>query len=139
MTLTLSASLQKSRTDHPTWHHPLLICHVFPPNLPLRPPHIIITSTIFSLPSSLSLSPFNPFPTHSVSRAAAKMPYCDVGTQHHSSPPSSSAAVAPADAVHLYNDLKIYYRTYGRGPTKVLLIIGTLSSTTASSSSFIFS
>ncbi|XP_057442885.1 uncharacterized protein LOC130734464 isoform X2 [Lotus japonicus] len=53
------------------------------------------------------------------------MPYCDVGTtQHHSSPPSSSAAVAPADAVNLYNDLKIYYRTYGRGPTKVLLIIG---------------
>ncbi|AES58749.1 putative carboxylesterase [Medicago truncatula] len=53
------------------------------------------------------------------------MPYCDVGTQT-SSPATSSSAVAPADA-HLNNDVKIFYRTYGRGPTKVLLIIGLAS------------
>ncbi|KAI4307093.1 hypothetical protein L6164_030317 [Bauhinia variegata] len=40
------------------------------------------------------------------------MPYCDVGTQQ-----------ATADA-HLNNGIKIFYRTYGQGPTKVLLIIG---------------
>ncbi|KAK2453127.1 hypothetical protein P8452_00793 [Trifolium repens] len=50
------------------------------------------------------------------------MPYCDVGTQI-SFPSTSSSAVAPADA-HLNNDVKIFYRTYGCGPTKVLLIIG---------------
>ncbi|XP_061364428.1 uncharacterized protein LOC133307885 [Gastrolobium bilobum] len=50
------------------------------------------------------------------------MPYCDVGGQQ-SSPTIAAAAVAPADA-HLNNDLKIFYRTYGHGPTKVLLIIG---------------
>ncbi|TKY55973.1 putative aminoacrylate hydrolase RutD [Spatholobus suberectus] len=45
------------------------------------------------------------------------MPYCDVGTQ-----PSSTVADA-----HLNNDIKIFYRTYGGGPTKVLLIIGLAS------------
>ncbi|XP_058724693.1 uncharacterized protein LOC131596136 isoform X1 [Vicia villosa] len=54
------------------------------------------------------------------------MPYCDVGTLI-SSPTTSSSAVAPADA-QLNNDVKIFYRTYGRGPTKVLLIIGLASS-----------
>lgn len=54
------------------------------------------------------------------------MPYCDVGTQI-TSPTISAAAVAPAD-VHLNNDVKIFYRTYGCGPTKVLLIIGLASS-----------
>ncbi|KAG5082616.1 hypothetical protein JHK84_052654 [Glycine max] len=42
------------------------------------------------------------------------MPFCYVGTQ-----PSSPVADAP-----LNNDIKIFYRTYGGGPTKVLLIIG---------------
>ncbi|KAF7816679.1 putative aminoacrylate hydrolase RutD isoform A [Senna tora] len=37
------------------------------------------------------------------------MPYCDIGT------PQSTTAI---------NDLKLFYRTYGHGPTKVLLIIG---------------
>ncbi|GAU21122.1 hypothetical protein TSUD_10390 [Trifolium subterraneum] len=50
------------------------------------------------------------------------MPYCDVGTQTPS-PSISSSAVAPAEA-QLNNDIKIFYRTYGRGPTKILLIIG---------------
>ncbi|XP_028806698.1 uncharacterized protein LOC114761492 [Neltuma alba] len=40
------------------------------------------------------------------------MSYCDVGTNQ-----------ATADA-HLSNEIKIFYRTYGHGPTKVLLIIG---------------
>ncbi|KAF7830731.1 putative aminoacrylate hydrolase RutD isoform A [Senna tora] len=40
------------------------------------------------------------------------MPYCDVGTNQ-----------SAADA-HLNNEIKIFYRTYGHGPTKVLLIIG---------------
>jgi len=68
--------------------------------------------------SSLFLSPL----LFNSSRAATTMPYCDVGTQT-SSTSTSSSAVAPADA-HLNNDIKIFYRTYGRGPTKVLLIIG---------------
>ncbi|KOM48343.1 hypothetical protein LR48_Vigan07g204700 [Vigna angularis] len=42
------------------------------------------------------------------------MPYCDVGTL-----PSSPVADS-----QLNNDIKIFYRTYGGGPTKVLLIIG---------------
>ncbi|CAJ1972260.1 unnamed protein product [Sphenostylis stenocarpa] len=37
------------------------------------------------------------------------MPYCDVGTQ-----PSSPVADA-----QLNNDIKIFYRTYGGGPTKI--------------------
>ncbi|XP_054796307.1 uncharacterized protein LOC129301739 isoform X2 [Prosopis cineraria] len=40
------------------------------------------------------------------------MPYCDVGTNQ-----------ATADD-RLNNEIKIFYRTYGHGPTKVLLIIG---------------
>ena len=40
------------------------------------------------------------------------MPYCDVGT-----PRSSLNEV-------FNNGVKIFYRTYGHGPTKVLLIIG---------------
>lgn len=46
------------------------------------------------------------------------MPYCDVGTL-----PSSPVADS-----QLNNDIKIFYRTYGGGPTKVLLIIGSSSS-----------
>ncbi|XP_020210463.1 uncharacterized protein LOC109795388 isoform X3 [Cajanus cajan] len=45
------------------------------------------------------------------------MRFCDVGSQ-----PSSPVADA-----HLNNDIKIFYRTYGGGPTKVLLIIGLAS------------
>ncbi|KAI9096801.1 hypothetical protein K1719_025980 [Acacia pycnantha] len=40
------------------------------------------------------------------------MPYCDVGTNQ------------ATDDTHLNNEIKIFYRTYGHGPTKVLLIIG---------------
>ncbi|KAK4285424.1 hypothetical protein QN277_002124 [Acacia crassicarpa] len=40
------------------------------------------------------------------------MPYCDVGTNQ------------ATDDAHLNNEIKIFYRTYGHGPTKVLLIIG---------------
>ncbi|KAG5110967.1 hypothetical protein JHK82_040190 [Glycine max] len=42
------------------------------------------------------------------------MPFCNVGTQLPS----------PVADVPLNNDIKIFYRTYGGGPTKVLLIIG---------------
>ncbi|XP_027331517.1 uncharacterized protein LOC113846938 [Abrus precatorius] len=52
------------------------------------------------------------------------MPYCDVGTRESSV--AAFNAVAPADAP-LNNDVKIFYRTYGHGPTKVLLIIGLAS------------
>ncbi|KAE9621442.1 putative carboxylesterase [Lupinus albus] len=51
------------------------------------------------------------------------MPYCDIGTLESASSSFSSATVASDDS-HLNNDLKIFYRTYGRGPTKVLFIIG---------------
>ncbi|KAI4337984.1 hypothetical protein L6164_016343 [Bauhinia variegata] len=43
------------------------------------------------------------------------MPYCYVGTQQ------------ATDDAQLNNGLKIFYRTYGHGPTKVLLIIGLAS------------
>lgn len=44
------------------------------------------------------------------------MPYCEVGSRQN----------ATGDA-NLNNGIKIFYRTYGQGPTKVLLIIGRLS------------
>ena len=43
------------------------------------------------------------------------MPYCEVTSQKTSL------------NSQLNNGIKIFYRTYGRGPTKVLLIIGSLS------------
>ncbi|XP_059667258.1 uncharacterized protein LOC132312771 [Cornus florida] len=41
------------------------------------------------------------------------MPFCDVGTYQNG-----------GDAVGSSNGIKIFYRTYGRGPIKVLMIIG---------------
>ncbi|KAK7293896.1 hypothetical protein RJT34_16773 [Clitoria ternatea] len=62
----------------------------------------------------------HPISSLSVPLSIATMPFCDVGTH-----PSSPSAVAPADYLNAH--VKIFYRTHGRGPTKVLLIIGLAS------------
>ncbi|CAN1170651.1 Putative carbamate hydrolase RutD [Linum perenne] len=46
------------------------------------------------------------------------MPFCEVSKYHHHDPNS------PPLCHDNTNDVKIFYRTYGRGPTKILLIIG---------------
>ncbi|XP_051138069.1 uncharacterized protein LOC127256222 isoform X2 [Andrographis paniculata] len=42
------------------------------------------------------------------------MPYCEVGKYHNDG----------GDALNIANGIKVFYRTYGNGPIKVLMIIG---------------
>ncbi|KAL1353040.1 hypothetical protein HN51_016981 [Arachis hypogaea] len=51
------------------------------------------------------------------------MPYCEVGVHQSAPSAAASSAVVPVDSP-INNEIKLFYQTYGRGPTKVLLIIG---------------
>lgn len=66
----------------------------------------------FVFPAILSLSRIHN--SYTLLQTRRKMPFCNVGVYQNED----------GDAPSSGNGIKIFYRTYGRGPAKILMIIG---------------